>query len=142
MPESAAPPMLALLERFAGYALARRPATFGPVTVTGVTLARDTIEVELVASGLTFLMDGRYRAEARIEATAPDETRCTVALTQGRTTGRVLGRLAQAALGALPDAWINPLLAKWLPGTRREGAAYVVSHRALARMALRREPIA
>jgi hypothetical protein len=134
---TATAPMLALLENLARHALARRGAGDGLLSVTAVALEEDSVVAELTARGLTFLVDGRYRVEARVEATHPDETRCAVRLTEGRAAGRA----AQAMWRLAPDGWINRLLAQWLPGVRRDGQAYVLSHRALARALLRLDPL-
>jgi hypothetical protein len=135
-------PMLALLENLARHALAQRAQAAGAApprrwSVTEVALEAETVSAELSVRGLAFLVDGRYRVEARVAATQPGETRCAVRLTEGRTAGRV----AQAALRFVPDGWVNRLLAEWLPGVRREGPDYIVSHRAVARALLRLEPL-
>jgi len=129
-------PMLALVENLSRYALARRGAAPRRFSLTELALGTETVAAELTVRGLAFLVDGRYRVEARIEATRPDETRCAVRLTEGRTAGRA----AQAVLRFVPDGWINRLLAEWLPGVRREGPTYILSHRAFARALLHLDP--
>jgi hypothetical protein len=133
MAAAAPAPMLALLERLAGALLAGRVR--GPVALERIAIGSDSLEVELTARELTWLVDGRYRLEARIVSTDPEETRCVVRLAEGS----LAGRLAEKALALLPDGWVNPLLTRWLPGVRREGSEVVVSHRALARALLRGE---
>lgn len=98
-----------------------------------IALGADSVEIELTARELTWLVDGRYRLEARIIGTDPEETRCVVRLVESSIAGRFAGK----ALALLPDGWVNPLLTRWLPGVRREGSEVIVSHRALARAFMR-----
>jgi hypothetical protein len=137
MTAASAAPTLALMERLAAYAASRRRPSAHRVSLAAVTLGTETIRLDLTVGGLTFLADGRYVVDARIESTDPLETRCSAQLTAGRWAGR----LAQTVAGLLPDRWINVVLSEWFPGVRREGRAYVVSHRILAQALLRLRPL-
>lgn len=133
MSVAAPAPMLLLLERLAAAALPGR--ALGPLALEHLALGADSLQVDLTARELTWLVNGRYRLEARVVATDPRETRCVVHL----AAGRFAGRLAERAMAVLPDRWVNLLLARWVPGVRREGGEVVLSHRDLVRALLRGE---
>jgi hypothetical protein len=133
MSSAPAAPLLTLVDRLTAYALAHASRRTGQVAITGVKLDPESIQFELAVRGLTFLMDGPYTADAQVLSTDAIETRCDLTLTTGKTAGRIAGSL----MGLLPDSWFNAILVRWFPGVRREGEAYVVSHRALARSLLR-----
>ena len=129
MPAEDNPPIFSLAERMVAYAVSRKRSTQAQMSVTAARFNTDSIEFDLTANGLTFLFDGQYTAEVRIEDTTPAETRCAIQLVSGRGAGRIAEKLSSL----LPDSWINKALSNWFPGLRRDGAAYVISNRDLAR---------
>ena len=126
-------PMYGFVQRLVTYAIGQSPQTGRRLSVEAIRLKPDSFQADLVADRLTFLFNGRYVVEARVESTQPEETHCSVQILDGKTAGR----LAQALSGLLPDSWINPVLAEWFPGVRRDRGGFVISHRALASALLR-----
>jgi hypothetical protein len=126
LPEIA--PMYAFAEQLAAYAISQKRGVRGRISIAAVRFDAECVHFDLIADRLTFLFDGRYTAEVRVEDAQPAETRCTIQLVSGRGAGR----LAETLSGFLPDSWINALLTTWFPSVRREGAAFVISNRELA----------
>ena len=124
--------MYAFAERMAAYAIRQQRSGTRRLSIAAVRLDPDRMHFDLIAERLTFLFDGSYTAEVRIEDAQPDETHCTIRLISGRGAGR----LAETVSTFLPDLWINRMLANWFPSLRREGAGYVISNRELAKSLL------
>jgi hypothetical protein len=128
------PPLLALLGRLALTALQGRLPADGALGVQALELRRNGLTVELEARHLTALVNGRYTVLVRLAETAPERSRCTWQLQQGR----IAGRLAGWAVRALPDRWLNGWLEKRVAGITLSGDQVLIEHRPLVRWLLHR----